>query len=133
GGQPNPGAQPVPPPPSDAYATINPVLKGMLDEMARQADAGERIIFISATDMGAARVVSRNPEEKDRVLWRVRPVWDVTHMLNEKSERITLLGTGLHMKDQMNYVYKNAMTCSNPDDAKALKKDLSDKVAPDLA
>jgi hypothetical protein len=133
GGQPNPGTQPAPPPPSDAYATINPALKGMLDEMSRQADPAERVIFVSATDMGAARVVSRNPAEKDRVLWRVRPVWDVTNMLDEKSERITILGTGLLMKDQMNYVYKNAMTCSNPDDAKALKKDLRDKVAPDLA
>src|SRR5262249_41878453 len=85
------------------------------------------------TDMSAARVLSRNPEEKDRVLWRVRPVWDVTDMLHEKTERITVLGTGLHMKDQMNYVYRNAMACSNPDDAKALRDDLRDKVAPDLA
>src|SRR5262249_50383471 len=133
GGQPDPGAPPPPPPPSDTYVTINPGLKAMLDEMAGQAGESERVIFISATDMGAARVLSRNPEEKDRVLWRGRPVWDVTHMLHEKSERITVLGTGLLMKDQMNYVYKNAMTCSNPDDAKALKADLRDKVAPDLA
>src|SRR5262249_42123653 len=129
GGQ--PGGQPQQPPRLvETYETINPALKAMLDRMARRSDKSERVIFISATDMRAARLASRDPEEKDRVLWRVRPVWDLTNLLYEKSERIGVLGTALHMKDQMNYLYKNAMLCPSDTEARTLQADLKKSVAP---
>ncbi len=127
GGQQQPAQRPA-----ETYETINPALKAMLDRMARRSDKSERVIFISATDMHAARVASRDPEAKDRVLWRVRPVWDLTNLLHEKSERIGVLGTALLMQDQMKYVYRNVMHCPSDAEAKTLEADLKKSVAPDV-
>jgi hypothetical protein len=117
---------------TDAYVTISPALKAMLDKMGKHAAEDERVIFVSATDMSAARLASRG-DDPQRVLWRVRPVWDITHLLNERKERISVLGTGLLMKDEKNYTYKNALHCPNEKDATALRLELNKQIAPDLA
>jgi hypothetical protein len=130
GGQ--PGGQQQPARLVETYETINPALKAMLDRMGRRSDRSERVIFISATDMRAARLVSRDPEEKDRILWRIRPVWDLTNLLHEKTERIGVLGTALLMKDQMNYLYRNAMSCPSDAEAKTLQADLKKVAAPSV-
>ncbi len=131
GGQ--PAAPPPPPRLAETFSTINPTLKTMLDRMAvKAADSDDRVLFISATDMRAARIVSRAPDDKDRVLWRIRPVWDVTNLMHEKTDRINVLGTTLHMKEQLAYLYKNVMDCGSEAEAGTLKDDLKDAVAPEL-
>src|SRR5260370_7441503 len=99
--------------------------------MERQGGGQEQVIFVSATDMRAARVESRNPEYKDRALWRVRPVWDVLNLLDGKTDhRLTLLGTTLHTKGSLTYLLENALACPSPANAPSLKPDLRDKPPP---
>src|SRR5262249_7134996 len=63
GGQPfplpGPGGQPPQTSKPEAYATISPTLRRLLADMERQGGAEEREIFVSATDMRAARIESR--------------------------------------------------------------------------
>ncbi|HYT88056.1 MAG TPA: DUF1559 domain-containing protein, partial [Gemmataceae bacterium] len=137
GGQPKPkgdGGQPPQQPSraaSGTYATINPVLKATLDRMAaRKENSNDKVIFISATEMKFARVVSRQAEDKYRVLWRVKPVWDITNLLDEKTERISVLGSSLQMKDAQSYVFQNTMHCPSDTEANGLKEDVVELAAP---
>jgi hypothetical protein len=128
------GGGPITPGAGDTWATISPTLKSMLDRMATpRANSKDQVLFISATDMRAAKVTSVLPEDAGRVLFRVRPLWDITNLLDERTERIAVLGTSLHMKDQLTYIFSNALNCKSESDARALGVELQDRVAPDVA
>ncbi len=132
-----PAQTPAPAPPRyEPYMTIQPKLKAMLERMETLADAKDKVLFSSATDLKAAQLDSKLLPVKNRVLWHFRQVWDTTHALEEKTPRLQLLGTTLlMMKKDRTYQYRNELECGKNKEstAKALQKELQDKVAPEVA
>jgi hypothetical protein len=119
----------------ETYTTLKPALKAMLDKMeTTQPESRDRVLFSAATEMDAARVDSVRPD--GRLEWRFRETWDVAHALTENPQRLRILGAALILRgrsDPITYVYQNEIDCASSSDARSLKKDLQEKVAPDLA
>jgi hypothetical protein len=119
--------------PVEPYAPIAPALKALLVKMETgSADANNRALFSSVTDMEAARMAST---PAGRVQWRFRVLWDVAHALPQDPQRLRLMGTALARKaksDLPTFVYVNEFECAGDSEAKTVEKDLKEDVAPDL-
>ncbi len=118
------------------YLSVRPSLRKVLRRMEkRSTDENEsrKVIFVSATDMDAARV---GAQEEDfgvtkPVLWQFRQVWDVTQVLEEDSG-IMLLGTSLYLGSKTAKLH-NEITCADPSDARDLKNTLQQDSLPHLS
>src|SRR5581483_11994322 len=65
----------------ESYMTIKPVLKALLEKMeTKPPDAADMFWFSTATEMDAARMVTKSPEFRDRLMWMPRQVWDMTYL-----------------------------------------------------
>jgi flagellar basal body-associated protein FliL len=113
------------------YMTINPSLKNIVDRLeTRPAGSKDKVFFTSATDMNAARLVTKDPDFQDHLLWHFRRFWDVTQLIQEKRARVDYLGVSLHQKGKTHYRYKNELVCSESTLAKQVARDLIEQGAP---
>jgi Protein of unknown function (DUF1559) len=116
------------------YTTLKPALKTMLDKMEKTTpSSNDRVLYSAVTDLDAARLDSGR---SGRPEWHFRPIWDVAHALPENPQRLKLLGATLVRRgktDPAAYLYQNEIDCENEADAKTVRKDLQDAVAPELA
>jgi len=128
----NPQPEPVPVM-GDFYMTIRPTLKAMLEKMETRNSDLEKVLFSSATDMDASRIVATSPEFSNMVVRRPRQVWDITLLLNERKPRIRMLGTGLIQGEQLKYQLRNELTCAQELDAKEFHREMMDKSTPTIA
>jgi hypothetical protein len=137
---PNKGESATPPRPgvvpgdalgANTYMTINRTMKNVLDRLeSRPAGSKDKVFFSSVTDMNAARLVTKDPDFQDHLLWYFRRLWDVTQLIQEKKSRIHYLGVTLHRKGSKLYRYKNELVCSETTQAKQVATDLIEQGAP---
>lgn len=109
------------------YLTIKPELKGIMDRMEK--DAGETILFNSATAMDAARITLAN----NRTIWQFRQLWDIGQLLELNRAKVKLLGTGVYQNDSRQYLLKNEIGCLDDLDAEQVEKELESRAVPQLA
>jgi hypothetical protein len=128
---------PTAPPPAparvEAYVTIKPGLKAVLDRMETLAGDKNKILFTSATDLEAARLPDSSLEDKGKSLWSPREIWDVTLLLHDRNPRLRELGVALVRKDDRLFQLRNELHCPVENDARNLHQELADDVAPDVA
>ncbi|MFO0964961.1 MAG: DUF1559 domain-containing protein [Gemmataceae bacterium] len=134
GGTPTP--TPTPPPTRrGSYLTLKNVeLKKTLDRM-ELADAKEKVLFASATDMQAAKMTPTAPGSRGKVIYRPGLVWNVTMLFEEHRPRIALLGVGLVQREGKSpqFQYREELACVKEDDVKEVKKELIEARAPQVA
>jgi len=118
----------------ETYITIKPALKDILDRMeATGSDGKEKILFSSATDLEAARLPGANPNDKEKVHWSPREVWDLAFWLQNRNPRLRALGVGLSQKDSLIFQYRNEIQCPVDNDARELQKELAEEKSPEIA
>jgi len=116
---------------ANTYMTINRTMKDVLDRLeTRPAGSKDKVFFSAVTDMDAARLVTKDPDFQDHLLWHFRQLWDVTQLIQEKKTRVHYLGVSLQQKGTKLYRYKNELVCSEAAQAKEVALDLIDQGAP---
>jgi uncharacterized protein (TIGR03067 family) len=131
------GGNPMSPPPQPAnprdemYLTVKVGLKAALDKVEQKAaDAKEKILFSSATDMDANRIDL--PDVRNAVVRMPRQFWDVTLLLYERKPFIRTLGVALIQKETLKYQFRNEIICGDDIAAKEFENDLRDRISPQV-
>jgi Protein of unknown function (DUF1559) len=117
--------------PKDAYSTVDTKLRIMLKALSPNKDAGDQLLFASATLM-------QNAEEKSKqqaglIRYRPRPFWDVTALMAETRSRLDVMGVALASKGKQSipfYQYRTDLICVSNDDARDLQKELNAAAVP---
>ena len=118
--------------PTETYMTIHPQLKEALDRVEAQnrKKPGE-VWFSSATTLNEfARLDPTNPLLENRILWKMRQVWDVTALLKRTKAKVHFLGTAFLRKSYKDYALHNVLLCSDEEEAKEVKTELQDDSSP---
>lgn len=120
---------------SGTYMTLPPALKGMLDRMeARDPEGEEIVLFSTATQADAARRTDLPADSKDQFVLQPRQVWDLAALLEDRRPpRLTMLGSGLILKESQKYLYRAELECAQEKDASDLHKMANDQFAPTIA
>ncbi len=117
---------------NDPFSTIRPELKSLLDGFKPKGADPAKVLFTSATIMSAAETSGVLPDQRGLVLYRPRPIWDVTCLLEEHKKRITYLGCCLTQKNATTFRYENILRCQEVSEANDLKSEIDTKVRPKL-
>ncbi len=131
-----PGAEATTPPASvrvEAFSTIKPALKAIMDRQELPGADAKETWFSSATDLTAARLPSQSSRDGGKPLWSPRQVWDVTLLIPDPNPRIEALGVSLVQKDDRTFRLRNELHCPVENDARILEKELAEDVAPEMA
>jgi hypothetical protein len=134
--QPGPGGPAEVQPPrdpykSESYLTIKPALRDMLLRVEKRAE-GEKLLFSSATYLRSALMRSKHADDFGRIRFRLRPIWDVVNVLEEKTDRIEYVGNALLMRDFTTYCFQNDLSCGTDAEAKKLQTDLYEVAGPEV-
>ena len=116
---------------SDAYLTVKPALREMLLRVEKLAE-GEKLLFSSASYLRSALMRSKNADDFGRIRFRLRPLWDVVNVLEEKTDRIEYVANALIMRDFTTYCFQNGLACGTEAEAKKLQTDLYEVAGPEV-
>jgi hypothetical protein len=116
---------------SEAYITVKPALRDMLLRVEKHSES-EKLLFSSASYLRGALMRSKNPDDFGRIRFRLRPIWDVVNILEEKTDRLEYVANALLMRDFTSYSFPNALACGTDAEAKQLQTDLYDVAGPEV-
>src|SRR5262249_544112 len=114
----------------NSYLTIKKHLKDALDRVEARADAKEKVLLSMVTELPAAKITT---PETERITWRFRQLWDLTHLIQERNLRANTIAVSLIQKSERAFTYRQEAICPLDEDAKDLAKALNEQGAPDLA
>jgi len=113
------------------YRTINPELKKLI-EKSFPGDNGllDVTLFASGTDLAAAQATSNLPQNHGLILYRSRPFWDLTCMLQERKPILKSSSVSLVKRGDRQFQFRTELTCNNDAQVKELTKELFDVTVP---
>ncbi len=113
----------------DNYASLGLAMRSQLDQVER-IDDKERLIWSTASDLAASRTAS--PRLPGLKLQRPKAIWDLSMLLQERSNRLVFMGTSLVQKDRYVFQLRHEFGCGQESDGKELAKDLVEQIYPFL-
>jgi uncharacterized protein DUF1559 len=117
-----------------AYSTLDPSLKSMLDRIETKAEAGDRILYSTATRAADAQLTKLPIERKGKSLWQPRQIWDLTALYEEtKPARLRTIGSGLYERGPKGYWYRSILECTREAEAREILRLANERFAHDVA
>ena len=107
------------------YMTVKPELKNLIEKSYQLDDGNIHTLLSSGTDLAAAQTMSKLPQNRGLILYRPRPFWDLTCMLEERKPRLKWGGVSVLVKGIQNFQYRNELTCNDDLEATELSKELA--------
>ncbi|MGF1578727.1 MAG: hypothetical protein ACFCD0_05125 [Gemmataceae bacterium] len=116
------------------FLTISPELRSVLKKAETIGDDSEDgVLYSSATDLYAA---GQRGGTLDRSgLWRVRHMWDVTNVMEDRPEdHVKVMAVAIHkQKGSTKFRFENVLLCRSEKRAEQLQETLREKIAPAVA
>lgn len=119
-----------------SYLTIKPKLREMLDRLeAKPGETPEKPLFCTATELEPVRVPANllSPDERGKMIWRGKQIWDLASMLDERKPRLTFAGSALIQRDARSFQYRSEFECAEEKEAKSVLKFVDETIAPEVA